>query len=138
MTGCAGGLGVLATIAVAIPVLLIHIQMVPVHIGGDISEIEAFSAFVAEAGGDFVHGEGIAGGWGIAVGEEGIAVARSQSYAVGFAMTCETLAVIDGLITFVGGDGDIQAADCQPFGLLEVVCIGDVAVGDTIEMDAVP
>ncbi len=112
--------------------------MVPVHIGGNIAEIEAFRTFVAEASGDFVHGKWIAGWRRIAVGEEGVAVTRSQAYLVGFAMTGITLAVIARLIAFISGDGDVQSAHCQPFGLLEIVCVSDVAVGNAIEVDAVP
>ena len=137
MTGGAGGFGVFATVAVAVPVQLVHIQVVPVDVGGDIAEIEAFRPLVAEAGGDFAHGEGVAGRWRIAVGEEGIAVARGQTNPVGFAMTYETLAVIGGLIALVGGDGDVQATHRQPFCLLEVVCIGDVAVGNAVEVGTI-
>ena len=99
--------------------------MVPVHIGGNIAEIEVFRTFVAEPSGDFVHGKRIAGWWRIAVREQGVAVARSQTHPVGFAMTCKTLAVIGGLIVFIDGDRDIQSAECRPFGLLEIVRVSE-------------
>ena len=51
-------------------------------------------------------------------------------------MTYVTLCIVGGLITLAGGDGDVQAAHRQPFRLLEIISIGDVAVGDAIEMDA--
>jgi len=135
MTGGAGGFGVFATVAVAVPIHLIHVQVVPMDVGGDIAEVEAFRSFVAEPGGNFVHSKGIARGWGIAVGEECVAVARGQTHPVGFTVTHITLRIIRGLIAFAGGDGDIQAAHCQPFRLLEVVGIGNVAVGNAIEVD---
>ena len=121
VAGGAVGLGIPDTVPVRIPHHPVHVQVIPVSVGGDVAQVQPLFPLVAEKRQPRARPQRIARRWRVAVGEERVAIALGQADDARLLVTGVAQRGVVAAVYFRLPARDVQPAQFEAIGRVVVV-----------------